>query len=81
MCIYTYVDRYTHIYTLFINTLTCGIGANSPVGLVLSQEFHCKRFCMTRSVKVHYVKPGRNRLSVAQSDPPLLDQRTIIIHI
>lgn len=67
--------------TLSVTSLTCRIGAHGPVDLVLSLKLHHKRSCMTRSVKVHYVKLGGKRISVAQTDSPLLDHRKMVVHI
>lgn len=68
-------------YTVNGPSLTCGIGANSPVDPVLSLKFHSKRSSMTWSIKVHYIEQGRKRVTIAYSGFPLLDHRTMVIHI
>lgn len=67
--------------TLSVNSLTCRIGAYGPVDLVLALKLHHKRSSVTRSVTVHYIKPGGKRISIAQADFPLLDHRKMVIHI
>lgn len=67
--------------TLSVTSLTCGIAAYGPVDLVLALKLHHKRSSVTRSVTVHYIKPGGRRISIAQADFPLLDHRKMVIHI
>lgn len=64
-----------------MSSLTCGIGGDSPVDPVLSLKLHSKRSSVTWSVKVHYIKQGRNRVSVAQTGFPLLNHRTMVVDI
>lgn len=69
------------IHSLLMSSLTCGIGANGPVDPVLSLKLRSKRSSMAWSIRVHYVKLGRKRVTIAQTDFPLLDHRTMVIHI
>lgn len=59
--------------------LTCGIGADGPVDLVLSEKLQGKGPSVARSIRVHDIKPDGRRLLIAEAGCPLLDHRTVVV--
>lgn len=59
--------------------LTCGIGADGPVDLVLSEKLQGKGPGVARSIRVHDIKLDGPRLLIAEAGCPLLDHRTVVV--
>lgn len=57
-----------------------GVDADSPGRPVISYQLHRKRASVTGSIQVQNIQTDRKRVSVTQTDSPLIDPRTIVVH-
>lgn len=64
-----------------VSAPTGGVGADGPVDPVLSLELYGKWSRMISSIQVYDIQMGRKGVAVAQTGFPLLDQRSVIVHI
>lgn len=59
--------------------LTCRTGADGPVRLVFPEQLQGKGPGVARTVRVQDLKLDGRRLLTAETDCPLLDQRSVVV--